>query len=225
MAVFEDPARVVILGYRAVLSLAGLITIIIGYWISQKRWDEGGSAAFAKAIEHLGDDYQVVDDETGRPAPDVLPQTPVGDGPVDPPQQIADDTENPTNDAGKNAVPSVGVPVEDLGVAAPIPKVMLAGTAIFAFSFLYAPKNGYSMYINGWNASAVLLFVGIGVLVGFPLRQAAIDRDAGLRRRTSVLVIIVYWVFAIMTWIDGNFLAPWYTLVFAGKTKTEETFC
>jgi hypothetical protein len=49
-------------------------------------------------------------------------------------------------------------PKEDLKAALPLPKVMLAGFAIWALSFLFHPEG--RLHFSGWNISGII-FVGI----------------------------------------------------------------
>jgi len=197
MAIAVKPDLVVFFGFRAVFSLAGLAAVLIGFWISEKKWDEDGSAAYQKAVENVaGDDYQVVDEETQTPA-----QNPSGSTPVNVPTPPRGD---------------VVVPREDLMAAAPHPKIMLAGFATWAFSMFYLPYERHKMYIEGWNASAVILMLIIAILLAFPIRRANIERNQGLKTRTSMIIIALFIGVMLVTMFDDEIDAPWYTNLFAG---------
>ena len=43
-----DPNAVVIFSFRSVLSLVGITTAVVGYWLMERRWDNEGEAVLYK---------------------------------------------------------------------------------------------------------------------------------------------------------------------------------
>jgi hypothetical protein len=53
------PDLIIEFGPRAILSLAGIITLIGGVWYVDRTWDEKGAAAYARAKKKCGDSKKV----------------------------------------------------------------------------------------------------------------------------------------------------------------------
>jgi hypothetical protein len=68
---FIDPELVVIFGFRSTISLIGLTTGVIGYWLSERQWDNKGSSALQSdrnndGIENNNNNNNNNNDEAGE---------------------------------------------------------------------------------------------------------------------------------------------------------------
>jgi hypothetical protein len=201
------PDLVVIFGFRTVLSIIGLSTLFVGYWIMEKRWDEQGSSAYEKAQENAtNSDYKAVDDQS-KPTHgnDVEARS------MSAPEKVVN------NDDDKRNSTHLTVPKEDLEAALPLPKVLLAGFGMWAFSFLFHPDGGFKMYASPWNICGIILVGLLGGLTAFPLRKAAIECDLDLKKKAvSAFLLISIWL-GIVCVSDEETDAPWYFCTLGGK--------
>lgn len=221
------PDLVLVLGFRTILSLIGIITILCAFWMMERRWDEQGSAAYEKAKENsTGSEYKAVEGNTGKSGTDDLeaPYMPApkevvynDDGSRDIVRVATEDAdEKATPDVvDEQTTPDVVVPLEDLKEALPLPKGLLVGFGIWAFSFLFHPDGGFNLY-SSWNICCFLLVVAAGALIAYPIRNSTLKRDLDLKKKAVSGLIVVSIFIIVSAMLDKETEAPWYFCSFGG---------
>jgi hypothetical protein len=185
---------VVIFGFRTVLFIIGLSTLFVGYWITEKCWDEQGSSAYEKAQENTtNSDYKAVDYQSKpthgtdveacyMPAPEEVVNN--DDGSQNIVRVAPEDAHDKRNST------HLTILKEYLEAALPLPKVLLAGFCIWAFSFLFHPDGGFKMYASPWNICGIILAGLVGALTAF--RKAAIERSLDLKKKAVPAFFLIY---------------------------------
>ncbi len=231
-----DPDISVIFGFRSTLSLIGLATGVIGYWLMERKWDNEGSAVLEAPQDVSGDT------ETGSGSTSYVnmtdPNKVVGQafhhsGARDlvrvRTEDSTDKKHHPESAAGINteqfqsvvAAQYYGTPEgvkSQLKAALPLPKMLLAGLALWSFSFLLDPAFGrLRFYGNFFNTACFFLSASLGPLLAFPMRKAVLDRDMEYKKKLMAVFVSISMLLAIFSILDPEVDAPWYFNLVAGK--------
>lgn len=221
-----DPDYSVVFGFRSSLSLIGLATGLIGYYLTERKWDNEGSAVLEAPQEVAGDS------ETGNSYVNMNdPNKVVGqafhyNGARDLVRVRTEDSASNSKHPEKAAVVNTeqfqsvvaaqyyGAPEAvraQLAMALPLPKMMLAGLTLWSFSFLLDPEiGGLRFYGNFFNTGCFFLSGSMGPLLAFPIRKAVLDRDVEYMKKLMVALISISILLAIFSICDPEVDAPWY---------------
>ena len=242
-----DPDFSVLFGCRSTLSLIGLATGLVGYWIMERQWDNQGPAALELAQEagQVGSG----DDETGNGTtlsyvnmndPDkVVGQAFHHSGARDLVRVRTEDGKSeqyhPGHSAGTQTEPIqsavaaqyYGTPEgakAQLASALPVPKMMLTGLGLWSLSFTLDPAvGGLRFYANFFNISCLVLSAMIGPLLAFPMRKAVLERDIEYKKKLLVAFALISVLIASFSIADPEVDAPWYFIIVAGEYCTVDS--
>ncbi|OEU15039.1 hypothetical protein FRACYDRAFT_261490 [Fragilariopsis cylindrus CCMP1102] len=241
---FIDPELVVIFGFRSTISLVGLITGVVGYWLSERKWDNEGSSALKPDRNNDGIENNNNNDEAGESGGTGVylemnnndPNKVVGynfhnNGARDLVRVRTDDSNDnnryhPGESATKNteniqsieAAKFYGTPEvvrAHLYTAYPLPKLMIVGLCIWNISFLLDPSiGGIRFYANFCNISSFLLSATLGPIWAFLWRNATLERDIETKKRIALSFVVLSLLLCVVTIVDPMVSAPWYFNVF-----------
>jgi len=241
---FIDPELVVIFGFRSTISLVGLITGVVGYWLSERKWDNEGSSALKSDRNNDGIENNNNNDEAGESGGTGVylemnnndPNKVVGynfhnNGARDLVRVRTDDSNDnnryhPGESATKNteniqsieAAKFYGTPEvvrAHLYTAYPLPKLMIVGLCIWNISFLLDPSiGGIRFYANFCNISSFLLSATLGPIWAFLWRNATLERDIETKKRIALSFVVLSLLLCVVTIVDPMVNAPWYFNVF-----------
>ena len=244
---FIDPELVVIFGFRSTISLVGLTTGVVGYWLSERKWDNEGSSALKSDRNNDGIENNNNNDEAGESGGTGVylemnnndPNKVVGynfhnNGARDLVRVRTDDSNDnnryhPGESATKNteniqsieAAKFYGTPEvvrAHLYTAYPLPKLMIVGLCIWNISFLLDPSiGGIRFYANFCNISSFLLSATLGPIWAFLWRNATLERDIETKKRIALSFVVLSLLLCVVTIVDPMVNAPWYFNVFGGK--------
>lgn len=197
------PDIVIVWSTRSIMSLVGMLTMVMFYWYTERKWDEEGAAAFVRAQEDApGGDYNMVDEEGSAKKKFVTN----ADGSRD---AISVSTEDFKGD--------VEVPREELEKAHSKQYGMILGFVIWTVSFFFMPGRIAKVY-GGWNISFIVFLPVIAFLLSFPIRKATIDRDLDTKKKMlSVVFALSIWL-CLSGILDKRTGAPWYFCFFGGAS-------
>ena len=231
-----DPDFSVIFGWRSTLSLIGLSTGIVGYWLMERQWDNEGPNAF-QVTHEIGDD-DAVENGISRSYhnmndPDkVVGQAFHHSGARDlvrvRSDEGTDENYHPEKAAANQPGSSVeaalyhGTPEADiqagLAKAFPMPKIMLIGLGIWSLSFFLDPAiGGFRLYANFWNISCFVLAAALGPILALPMRSAILQRDFEYKKQAIVAFLAVSVLLCIAVIVDPEVDGPWYFNAFGSK--------
>ncbi|KAL3924518.1 MAG: hypothetical protein SGILL_000997 [Bacillariaceae sp.] len=98
----------------------------------------------------------------------------------------------------------------------PLNKVLLAGCAVWAISFLFDPNvGGFRMYANGWNVLGFIVAALVGPLMAFPMRQATLKRRPNRKKKVRWALMATLFLVTVLSIADPmveNYHV-WYILV------------
>lgn len=242
-----DPDFSVLFGCRSTLSLIGLATGLVGYWIMERQWDNQGPAALELAQE--AGQVGTGDDETGNGTtlsyvnmndPDkVVGQAFHHSGARDLVRVRTEDGKSeqyhPGQSAGTQTEPIrsavaaqyYGTPEgakAHLASVLPVPKMMLTGLGLWSLSFALDPAiGGLRFYANFFNISCLVLSALIGPLLAFPMRKAVLERDIEYKKKLLVAFVLISVLIATFSIADPEVDAPWYFIIVAGEYCTVDS--
>ena len=231
-----DPDFTVIFGCRSVLSLIGLATGVVGYYLMERQWDNeapvaltlpqvvaeveagdnaGNAADASSSYVNMNDPSRVV-----GPARDLVKvRTDDSEDRRYHPRQAAGNTTEPV--ASATAAQYYGTPEASgaqLATAFPLPKMMLIGLSLWSLSFVLDPAiGGFRLYANFFNIASFLLSALIGPLLAFPMRNAILRRDIDSKKKLFLALIIIFLLVSTFSIIDPEVDAPWYFNFVAGE--------
>jgi hypothetical protein len=170
-----NPDFCILLGARALTSLAGILCIAIGNWRSDRQWDEQGSqllttgsssgTAGGNGDPPTGSDYRDMEESNDKGATGTTAPTPPG-------------TEVPVSTTITASV--------ELQSAFPPCYLALAGWFLLALSYLF-PRSNWSVFQTSKEDTlfcylGMLLIVMIGVIQTVALRIAVLNRQVRTQR-------------------------------------------
>ena len=231
-----DPDFSVIFGCRSTLSLIGLTTGVVGFFLMERRFDNHGPSALQSTKET--DNNETENSESSPYVkmndPDkVVAQAFHHSGARDLVRVRTDDSKDkqyhPDQAAGTSVemIQSVvaaqfygtleGVEAA-LAMAFPVPKVMLIGLLLWSLSFLLDPEiGGLRFYANFFNITCVLLTASIGPLLAFPMRKAFLERNYENKKKVTFVLFVISVLVASFSIADPEVDAPWYFNIVAGE--------
>ena len=234
-----DPDFSVIFGFRSTVSLIGLATGVVGFYLFERKWDNEGSRVLEAPHEVAGDQElgEVKESETSyvnMNDPDkVVGQNFHASGARDLVRvQTTDSTDqkyHPDKTAASHtdhfvsvvAAQYYGTPEavrDELAAALPLPKMMLFGLALWSLSFLLDPAiGGFRIYNNFYNITCFVLALALGPLMAFPVRSAIIERRIHRKKALMAALISDLLLIAIGSVLDPEVDAPWYLNIFGGE--------
>ena len=234
-----DPDFSVVFGFRSSLSLIGLATGLVGFYLMERQWDNQGSAALEAPQEVAGDQ------ETGNDTSSSLsyvnmndPDKVVGqafhhsgardlvrirtedstDQKYHPETAAATNTEHFQSNVAAQYYGTTEAVKAQLAMALPLPKMLLVGLGLWSLSFLLDPEiGGVRIYANFFNISCFLLSASLGPLLAFPMRNAILDRTIQYKKKVIAALVLVFILLAIFSIADPEVDAPWYFNIIAGE--------
>mmetsp|Transcript_18302 Transcript_18302/g.42135 ORF Transcript_18302/g.42135 Transcript_18302/m.42135 type:complete len:533 (-) Transcript_18302:201-1799(-) len=227
-----DPDFSVIFGCRSILSLVGLATGVVGYYLMERQWDNEGPVALALPQVVVAVDVET-DDKAGNDADASSsyvnmtdPNKVVGQafhysGARDLVRVRTDDSADvryhPRQAAGNTGQPvtsTAGTPQAleaQLASAFPVPRMMLTGLGLWSLSFFLDPAiGGFRLYANFFNIASFLLSLLIGPLLAFPMRKAILRRDIEQKKKLVLALVMISLLICIFSITDPEVDAPWY---------------
>jgi hypothetical protein len=208
------PDIVILWGVRAIMSFVGMLAIVVFYWYTERKWDEEGSAAYARALENApgGGDYNTYVEEDGSAKKKFVTRS---DGSRD---AISVNT-------AADFKAEVEVPKDQLEKAHSRQYGMIVGFVVWSISFLFKPGSSARVY-GGWNICFILFLPVIAFLIVSPIRTATIDRDLELKKKAASGVILLSIWLCLSGILDSRTNAPWYFCFFGGAlTPLTLLFC
>ena len=231
-----DPDFTVLFGCRSTLSLIGLATGLVGYWLMERRWDNEGTAALQRPNQVGNDEAEIVTSSSYVDMNDpnkVVGQAFHYNGARDLVRVRTDDSNDKRYHPGKAAAKPTepvqsaeaaqyyGTPEvvrAQLAAAFPLPKMMLIGLGLWNVSFLLDPSiGGFRFYANFFNLSCFFLSAALGPILAFPMRTATLERDIEHKKKVILAFVIFSVLLCIFAILDPVVNAPWYFNVFGGK--------
>eukprot|EP00536_Pseudo-nitzschia_multiseries_P002803 jgi/Psemu1/283975/fgenesh1_pg.39_\ len=224
-----DPDFTVVFGCRSTLSLIGLTTGVLGYWLMERRWDNKSTAALEKP-EELDDDE--VEKEPSKMYINMYdPNRVVGQGfhpggGRDVVRVATDDGidkgYHPGHAAAKHTDPVLSVEAAyyygspevvwgQLTKSLTLRRMMVIGFGLWSLSFFLDPSmGGFRLYANFWNTSSALLSALIGPILAFPMRAATLTRDMEEKKKALIGFAGCSVLLGIMAIADPEVDGPWY---------------
>lgn len=236
------PSGAVILGARSLLSLVGLSTALCGYWYSEKKFDNEGSAALTgertstESYVEMGEipsgkepesvlvsqnfhpngarELVRVSTEDSRSKNGSTSYNKMNEDPTIEPNKVY-----PTDERPKEVSPEAQQRLWD---AFPLPRVMLVGLGIWTVSFFFDPSiGGVRLYWNFWNITSALLAATIGPLIAVPIRIDTLNRDLERKKKAITALVVASILLCITATSDFIVDAPWFFNVFGGEFTRE----
>lgn len=232
-----EPDFSVIFGFRSTVSLIGLATGVVGFYLFERKWDNEGSRVLEAPHEAGGDQElgEVKDDSyVNMEDPDkVVGQNFHADGARDlirvQTEDGTDDNYHPEKTAASNTGQFVSVVAaqyygspeavrDQLAAALPLPTMMLVGLGLWSLSFLLDPAiGGFRIYNNFYNITCFVLALALGPLMAFPVRNAIIERRIHRKKALIVALVSDLLLIAIGSVLDPEVDSPWYLNIFGGE--------
>ena len=228
-----DPDFSVIFGCRSSLSLVGLTTAVVGYWLMERKWDNEGTGALEKPDQrveneagngiyiHMYDPNRVVAQGFHPSGERDLVRVRTDDSEdkrYHPGQAASNSTEPIQSLEAAKYYSSPDILYAKLAHALPVPRTMLVGFGLWSLSFFLDPSlGGFRFYANFWNSCCFIFSGLLGAILGFPMRTATLERDAEQKKKAMAAFVacsVLLWIVAI---VDPEVDGPWYFNVFGGE--------
>jgi hypothetical protein len=210
----------IIFGARAILSLIGLVTAFVGFWIKERKWDDLGAIAYEKyKATHDGDvdAYQAAnDEEIQKTKSDVSASF----HSVTEKRNFHDNgSRDLVRVESSDALDRFPLPrslQSEVTGALPLPTVMLAGFGLWMLSFIFKPEGG-GLYNADWNIVGLVIVAILALFFGFVLRRFTLDRNIDAKKNSFIAIFIATIFLGISGFCDDQVEAPWYFITFGGK--------